>query len=214
MALGDSPVHFSWNTAHACHSLCNCCLFVYFHSVCAISRTRRLEQTQNGDYQRGIPRKDITGRRRRVQMFAVKVHSAYSSLLILWLRQLLWLTVSACQRPAHGTKKFHYPHLCDREEETTMPCCHEARKGGRIMSQNGGEKKTKNCHSSNTHLNLVDSSHAYFKSSTGSLLCCSVGIRAVEPWTDLASFWYLLFSPPRNYYWSFLKLFLYTVVSV
>lgn len=64
---------------------------------------------------------------------------------ILWFWQLLWLGVSACQRRAKNTKKFHYPSspaCCSREEEITIPCCREARKDGRSMSQNGEEKKT------------------------------------------------------------------------
>ncbi|TDH12578.1 hypothetical protein EPR50_G00048420 [Perca flavescens] len=35
-------------------------------------RTRRLERTQDGDYQHGIPQKDINGHGHREQMFAVK----------------------------------------------------------------------------------------------------------------------------------------------
>lgn len=115
-------------------------------SVCSfsqcLSNTRRPYGTQDVDFQRGIPQKDITGHGYRQQMFAVKVPCAF--LPILWFRQLLWLGISACQHQAWETKKFHYsssPVCSDREEEITIPCCREARKEGELWVRTGKKRK-------------------------------------------------------------------------
>lgn len=55
-------------------------LFIFIMSK-VIPKTAKLERTQDGDYQRGIPQKDITGHGHEEQMFAVKVPSTYSSFL-------------------------------------------------------------------------------------------------------------------------------------
>ncbi|KAM7416280.1 hypothetical protein PAMA_018379 [Pampus argenteus] len=101
--------------------------------LCGLRLTGRRLSTSSA--QRGIPKKDITHCGHRDQMFSVKVPIACCIFPILWLRQLLWLDISACQHQARDTKKFHYPSspvCCDREEEITIAYCREARKEGEL----------------------------------------------------------------------------------
>lgn len=132
-------------------------------------RTTRLERTRDGDHQRGIPQKDITGPGHGGQMFAVKVPSACSSSPFCGSDSCCGrASVHASAGPVKQRNSI-LPHLLSAVTERRKPPYHAVVRPGRRENHESDWRRKENCHSPNPPLSLVDSSHTYFKSKTCSL---------------------------------------------